>query len=884
MCSGLKGVSRAPFCEIVSVEIDKEYFKPPKNLSYLLKLMNKSDKDDVEEEEEGGSGKSYEPMLGDVIAFTDIRPKCIEDLNRPKKFFHIGYVVRPKDGYTNEIPILSSKYMETMNEFDTSGVKNLYAVHLMNMLPNVRIWKALNSQLEDSDMSIIEKVLRHDSNIGRKCQICPGGLNVLGISSISNMIQAQNLNESQEDAVSSCISMTKCQHNSSIKLIWGPPGTGKTKTVACVLFSLLKLRVRTLTCAPTNTAVMTVVSRLHGLVKGSLELETYGFGDIVLFGNSSRMKIDGYLGLKDIFLENRVKSLVKCFAPRSGWKHSLESMIQLIKEPKKVYKLYQKEKGLMSLEDFALQENRNVEIAYCSYKRNSLFGASRMTMKEFVKMKYIDIVQEYRSLVESMMTFDQFVKKEFGELKRKLKFCMQTLYTHMPTSFIQISDVRRMVRALDLLGTFENFLNQVQHRPALNYSDYEDGYAAAADDDDDEEQEEEEVLDYLGWSSFNRKLCVGLLTTLSHSISIPPINDNRGIDKFCLSNSCLIFCTASSSVKLFTEGMAQLKFLVVDEAAQLKECESTIPLQFPGLRHCVLIGDEKQLPALVKSQIAEKTEFGRSLFERLVILGNDKHMLNVQYRMNPSISVFPSEEFYEGRLSDAPILSDYNKKFLEGEIYGSYSFINVAKGREQTGLGHSTKNTIEAAVISEIVGNLYKEFLRTRKTTRIGIISPYNAQVYEIQEKIKNYTSVSDPDFNVSVRSVDGFQGGEEDIIIISTVRANGAGKVGFLSNRQRTNVALTRARYCLWIVGNASTLFNSDSIWRKLVLDAKKRGCFHNASEDKKLGQVIEDALFEIELLDESESTFKKLSLGTKTEFRGSYSRKSSWNRPRKL
>jgi senataxin len=88
------------------------------------------------------------------------------------------------------------------------------------------------------------------------------------------------------------------------------------------------------------------------------------------------------------------------------------------------------------------------------------------------------------------------------------------------------------------------------------------------------------------------------------------------------------------------------------------------------------------------------------------------------------------------------------------------------------------------------------EFFRTRKKVSIGIISPYNAQVYEIQEKIKLSISVSDPDFSVSVRSVDGFQGGEEDIIIISTVRSNEDAKVGFLSNRQRANVALTRARY----------------------------------------------------------------------------------------
>ncbi|KAL4299539.1 hypothetical protein AHAS_Ahas17G0111000 [Arachis hypogaea] len=879
ICSGLKGVSRARFCEIKTVKMDKEFFEPPKNLFYLLTLVNTSDNDDVDKDdvEEGGEiGKSYELMLGDVIAFTPVRPKCIDDLNSPKNFYHIGYVVRPKRAYDNVIPILSSKLMETKNEYDRSGgVKKLYAVHLMNILTNVRIWKALNSQLEDADMSIIEKVLRPDTKIGRKCQICPSELNVIGTSSIRNMIQSQNLNESQEDAVSSCVSMTKCHHNSTINLVWGPPGTGKTKTVACILFSLLKLRVRTLTCAPTNTAVMAVASRLHSLVKDSLEHESYGFGDIVLFGNSSRMKVDSYLGLKDIFLENRVNNLVKCFAPLSGWKHSIESMIQLIKEPKKLYKLYQKEEGLMPFKDFVKQENSTVEFQYSLYKiRNWLFGDSK-TLKEFVNMKYSDIAEKYHSLIESLMTFNQFVKKKYRELKGKLEFCMQTLYTHMPTSFIQISDVRRMTRAFGFLRSLESSLNHVPYRKTLNYSD----------DDDEEANEEKEILDYLGWPSLERELCVGILTSLSQSVFIPRTNDKHGIEKFCLSNACLIFCTASSSVKLFTKGMTQLKFLVVDEAAQLKECESTVPLQLPGLRHCVLIGDEKQLPALVKSKIAEKTEFGRSLFERLVILGNEKHMLNIQYRMSPSISLFPSEEFYEGKLSDAPILSylSYNKKFLEGEIYGSYSFINVAKGREQIGLGHSTKNTVEAAVISEIVGNLYKEFVRTKKKTSIGIISPYNAQVYEIQEKVKNYTSVSDPDFSLSVRSVDGFQGGEEDIIIISTVRANGAGKVGFLSNRQRTNVALTRARYCLWIVGNGSTLFNSDSIWRKLVLDAKKRDCFHNASEDKKLGQVIEDALFEIELLEESASTFKKLSLGSKTDFGGSYSRKSSRNRPRK-
>lgn len=89
------------------------------------------------------------------------------------------------------------------------------------------------------------------------------------------------------------------------------------------------------------------------------------------------------------------------------------------------------------------------------------------------------------------------------------------------------------------------------------------------------------------------------------------------------------------------------------------------------------------------------------------------------------------------------------------------------------------------------------ESLVSKQKVRIGCISPYKAQVFAIQEKLGNtYSSDIDSDFSVNVRSVDGFQGGEEDVIIISTVRCNGTGSVGFLANHQRTNVALTRARY----------------------------------------------------------------------------------------
>ncbi|KAF3602149.1 hypothetical protein F2Q69_00038931 [Brassica cretica] len=161
------------------------------------------------------------------------------------------------------------------------------------------------------------------------------------------------------------------------------------------------------------------------------------------------------------------------------------------------------------------------------------------------------------------------------------------------------------------------------------------------------------------------------------------------------------------------ERTGSVELLVVDEAAQLKECESAAALQLQGLHHAVLIGDELQLPAMVQSEVCEKAKFGRSLFERLVLLGHNKHLLDVQYRMHPSISLFPNIEFYDGKIYDAANVkeSNYQKRFLEGSMFGSFSFINVGLGKEEFGDGHSPKNIVEVAVISDIISKLFKDTL-----------------------------------------------------------------------------------------------------------------------------------------------------------------------------
>ncbi|KAH1226393.1 Helicase SEN1 [Glycine max] len=781
LCSNLKGVSRASFCEISSIELERSRsFIPTKSLFYQISVNRSSN--DV-------NGK-YEPEVGDLIAFTDIKPKTVDDLiNRPKRNYHIGYVHGIKESI-DKISILSSKSFDMDIQFalrSKSDAPKLYAFHLLNLTTNVRIWKALKSQLEGASLSMMKKVLQADINNGENCQLCFSGENhSVACSSVQNIIRSQNLNQSQKEAVVSCVTSRECHHNDTIKLIWGPPGTGKTKTVASLLFSLLKLKARTLACAPTNTAVL------------------------------------------------------EC----SGWKHSLESMIKLIEYPKQQYDSYKREEenSLKSLEEFAKQK-------YFNEKHDD-----HLTLEQFLKKESTCIEEQYLLYKDhkrkNIKTMEQYFMQRLRSNREQLEEYMRTLHTHLPTSLIPLEEIKKMPVALDLLSSLENSLSKDKFKQTSDGC--EDG---------------ESILDCLGRLSIKNEECLVKLRSLSQTISLPNITDKYEMAKFCLMSARLIFCTAASSTKLFADGMTPVEFLVIDEAAQLKECESTIPLQLPGLHHVILIGDEKQLPAVVKSQVSQEAEYGRSLFERLVSLGHKKHLLNVQYRMHPSISLFPNKEFYEKQLSDSPFVREvsYNRHFLEGKMYDSYSFINIAKGKEKMPRGgHGWKNMVEAAAVCKII-----ESLENGKKVSIGIISPYNAQVYEIQERITRQNLVSDPNFSVSVRSVDGFQGGEEDIIIISTVRSNKNGKIGFLDNRQRANVALTRARYCLWILGNENTLSSDYSLWRNLVNDAKERGCFHNADDDKKLAKAIEEESLLIELLDEYESPFKKLSLGSTSRTR---------------
>ncbi|KAG5614103.1 hypothetical protein H5410_013927 [Solanum commersonii] len=866
LLSNVSTVSRAPALEVVDVKVSKD-FKPPKGLYYNI-LLKRNQKIEVGENSESKHESKYEPEVGDLIALTDVRPRRIEDLNRPKRSFLIAIVQGMNDdGY--RIPILSSQLIPFKKPDRATGEQGdkLFIVYLSNLTTNIRIWNALNPDRENSNFNIIKTVMRSDdSNVGEvDCSLCSVRETEtnIAISSSRAIAQSFELDSAQQEAVVSCVATRECAHQNTVKLIWGPPGTGKTKTVASLLFVLLKMRCRTLTCAPTNVAVLGVTKRLMQNVQSCLHYDTYGLGDIVLFGNGERMKIDDHEDLFDVFLSNRVAALVSCLSPISGWRIGIQSMTCLLENPEEEYRKYLeklKDKNHDSDDNAEIDDEVGEEKGSVTSQESSLStdqGLDKNKKSKLWKKFVVDTLKENKKKDKQnsqrdnnskggekankvknkgeasskeviVLPLDEFVNKRFKCIQNQLTFCITSLYTHLPTSIISLEVAKEMIRLLEMLQTLGKLFATVEQS---------EGFAT---------KNKTRRLNI----RTTKTECLKVLKFLNESISLPDFIEDYKIRSFCLKGACLIFCTASSSIKLHTEGMTPLEMVVIDEAAQLKECESTIPLQLPGLRHAILIGDEKQLPAMVQSKICEKAEFGRSLFERLVILGHKKHLLNVQYRMHPKISLFPNSEFYQKKIMDGPNVKSaaYGKRFLIGDIFGSYSFINVSSGNEEQDERHSTRNKAEAFVVAEIIANLHKESISSKQKVRVGCISPYKAQVFAIQQILGNkYSTDVKSDFSVNVRSVDGFQGGEEDVIIISTVRCNGNGSVGFLSNLQRANVALTRARYCLWILGNGTTLVNSGSIWRKLVIDAKVRGCYFDVTEDKRLNQAILNAATEL-------------------------------------
>ena len=300
----------------------------------------------------------------------------------------------------------------------------------------------------------------------------------------------------------------------------------------------------------------------------------------------------------------------------------------------------------------------------------------------------------------------------------------------------------------------------------------------------------------------------------------------------------VIACTLVGSAHHLLEGM-KFGTLFIDEAAQALEAACWIPMKRAS--RVILAGDHCQLPPTVKSIAALRAGLGKTLMER--IAENKPEvvtLLKIQYRMNDEIMRFSSDWFYGGKVESAPQIKyrsvlDYdhpitwidtsneeNQITIEGEdapedSVSTASSVSAANQnsdlnfKEQfVGESFGRINKAEAELTLLTLAEYFTKIGKQRvlsESIDVGIISPYRAQVQYLKKLIKKYEFFKPYRRLISVNTVDGFQGQERDVILISLVRSNDEGQIGFLKDLRRMNVAMTRARMKLIILGNKDTM-----------------------------------------------------------------------------
>lgn len=516
--SSMDPISKAPFAQVISFEEIN-----PKDLGFYKIQINR-----------WKNGHKESPIPGDIFILSDIKPNVVSDLQRFGKTWTFASFVPQNEDDDNNKTSTSFTLKTWQPNFKMSPNQPMFLLYLVNVLSYIRIWNALNMNGKSS--SIFNQILSPNSNTN--ISNCLRNVCRRELSDMSGLFST--LNESQAKAIRSCLKTTSCDHKCGIELIWGPPGTGKTKTVGILLLELLKNQCRTVACAPTNTAIMQLASKFLALLKEVHEnnFGTEGvfccLGDILLFGNKSKLNV-GFAD-KYMFLDYRVERLQKCFNPFTGWRHCFVSMIDFLE----------------------------------------------------------DCTSQFRRHVDDDMSFLDFVRTTFGGLASLLREHVSIFCTHVSRSVLK-HNFERMGCLMSLIDSLQSLLfeNWIVSKELERVFSSSNGDLCGS------------LVKY-GELLKARNDCIVVLKSLQESLDLVdlPCTANKGkIVNFCFQNASLFFCTVSSSFKLYSKSLKPLKALVIDEAAQLKECESAIPMQLADIKHAILVGDECQLPAMVESKV-----------------------------------------------------------------------------------------------------------------------------------------------------------------------------------------------------------------------------------------------------------------------------------------
>ncbi|TPX55251.1 hypothetical protein PhCBS80983_g05470 [Powellomyces hirtus] len=298
----------------------------------------------------------------------------------------------------------------------------------------------------------------------------------------------------------------------------------------------------------------------------------------------------------------------------------------------------------------------------------------------------------------------------------------------------------------------------------------------------------------------------------------------RNAEREIIQNADVVCCTCVGAGDPRLQKY-DFRTVLIDEATQAAEPECLIPLVM-GAKQVVFVGDHKQLGPVILNKKAAKAGLSQSLFERLVLLNVRPIRLQVQYRMHPCLSEFPSNMFYEGSLQNGVTVQERLRKdvVFPWPVPETPMFFHCSYGQEElSSSGTSYLNRTEATNCEKVVTRLLKAGV---KPSQIGIVTPYEGQRSYIVSHMQFAGALKKELYKeIEVASVDAFQGREKDYIILTCVRSNDHSGIGFTSDPRRLNVALTRAKYGIVVLGNPKVL-SQNALWYQLLMQFKERNC----------------------------------------------------------
>ncbi len=540
-------------------------------------------------------------------------------------------------------------------------------------------------------------------------------------------------------------------------LLQGPPGTGKTTTLAEIISQILKVKpdARILVSSQSNVAVNHVLSRVAQLRSGSRT-------EIVRIGRADKISH----GAEEWTLEQRVENwrkevLVRTDEVMKDLKVQIRTQQRAKKQllPEHIEELEECEVLLEELssdfEKLAEYENKLAKLK--DYLAQSAHHSSPPPEGAQAKSReYEALVQEKTIHIESTLELVRsYIPKELlgypiSSLSEEREFLLQTVRNQLKPELV----ASRETQLLDLVQQWRKVFGKQE--------DFTEPIIARAN---------------------------------------------------ILAATCLI--TGGRHLK---DG--EFDWAIIDEAGRATAPELLVPLV--RARRAIIVGDERQLPPMLDENLRADmlTQYGttrealaESLFATLVKQASDEQlpvvqMLTAQHRMHPAIGRLVSHVFYNGKLEHA--VNEQDREHGLDWLPRSVIWFSTTRldNHYETSQTQSYYNRVEVEAIVKLLHKMESSYQTRKETKEVAIITPYNAQISELQDAVLPESPFWQM-LNIEIATVDAFQGRDRDIVFYSTVRSNKKGTLGFLKDRRRLNVALSRARQLLLIVGDLWTLEN---------------------------------------------------------------------------